>query len=322
MKYLLALLFAISALPLFSQAVLDSTRRTYSFQGENWFEITVNYYSNPKRVNRDTLALCGPGTEFETCDSLQLASQVLSASANAWQEWSGYKAQSQRGLTIAKSVQRDAVGFFQSLLGSAGAFVKAQNDVYFQTAQGRYGINTPDMPMTDFELTQSPNGTCKFVMVQDTLITMTAVLTSNNTLRFREKLHAKGTMIVTGVNQLAGDQVSVNGTTLIEGVNFVAQTNVTVTAANLAAAIDAVPNISATSSGAVISIVYDKGGPGGNVAMTYTQGTGNGLTLSGNSLSGGSNQETTWDVGFEYLNQAQKPVFFDECRKTKLVKKT
>ena len=322
MKPLIVLFFFSLASGLSAQ-VLDSTKTFYNFSGASWNEITATYWSQPKRVTWDTLNLCGPGhPTMPQCDSLKLRQAVISTSANAWQEWAGYKALSQSGLKVAKSVQRDAVGFFQSLLGSSGAFVKAQNDLFLPGMAGRYSITTPDMPSTDFNLVQVPSGAGRFVMVSDTTITMAAIATSNTTIRFREKRHARAVLIVTGVNQLTGDQLNVNGTTLTEGVQWTASGGISATANSLAGAIDALANLTAKADGSVITITYDKPGPGGNaVALSYVQGTGNGLTLSGNSLSGGSNTEETWDVGIEYTNANSKPVLFDEGKKVKLVKK-
>jgi hypothetical protein len=299
---------------------IDSTTHTYYFQDSIWFEVTTFHYSNKGKESRDW-PMCKNAAE---CDTASITEAVLNLSANAWGEWSGYKGTARAAFANARDVQRDGVVFFNTILGGSSEFVKAQNNKHFATMAGRYTISTPDMPGTDFNLTQQPNGTCRLVMTADTNVFLTAILTSLSTIRFREKAHAKGSMIVTGVSQLAGDQVSVNGTTLTEGVHFTAVTNVTTTAANLAAAITGlVANVTATSQGATVTITARKPGTSGNsIGMTYTQGTGNGLTLSGNSLAGGSNSvETTFDVGFEYLNNNQKPVFFDNSRQVKLVKK-
>lgn len=102
------------------------------------------------------------------------------------------------------------------------------------------------------------------------------------------KVAATGTITITDYTLLSTDTVSVNATDLVEGTDFDAETSNDVTATNLAAVIDAISGVNATASGAVVTVTATTAGAAGNaIAMTYTAGTGTGLTLSGATLTGG-----------------------------------
>ncbi|MBK6904038.1 MAG: hypothetical protein IPH04_14865 [Saprospirales bacterium] len=325
MKRLLFLFLLIPAF-LFSQpgnveVVLDST--SYVFINTTWYKDQyVSTVDGGIRYIRTPL-LCGDQNNPLPCDTSEITTALSANASNAWTEWAGYKATSQERKAAARAVIKDVSVFFEAVFGPANAFTVYQNGKHAPDLLGRYAVKTPNTPGIDFDLVQMPNGTMELQLVSNPLVTMPASLLSGVALRFTERPHARGAMIVTNFNNLVGDVVSVNGTSLTEGVHFSAVTNVTTTAANLASAINAIANVSATSFGATVLITYDIPGNTGNaITMSYTQGTGNGLTLSGNSLSAGANAGgEVWDVGFEFLNDNSKRVFFDDSRNVRLTKK-
>lgn len=303
------------------EVVLDSS--SYVFLNATWYKDQyVSTVDGGIRYIRTPL-LCGDQNNPLPCDTLEITTALSADGSNAWTEWAGYKATSQVRKAMARAIQKDAAVFFEAVLGPANAFTVHQNGKHAPELLGRYTIKTPNTPGIDFDLVQMPNGTLEFQMVSNPLVTMPASLLCGIALRFTERPHARGSMIVTNFNNLAGDVVSINGTALTEGVHFSAVTNATTTAANLATAINAIANVSATSFGSTVLVTYDIPGNTGNaIAMSYAQGTGNGLTLSGNSLSAGANAGgEVWDVGFEFLNDNSKRVFFDDSRSVRLTKK-
>lgn len=321
MKNLFLILFLAASTLLTAQnpITLDSTRNTYFIENEVTFEYITSYFSNG-RITTELNPLCG-GPDYPSCDTIQ--SKVIDETGNHWKYWAGYKSESQKGKIAGRDLQRDGVTFF-NLQGDN--FTKEQNIKYFPFLSGRYSITTNNMSGSGWDLVMLPNNNVRFRSVLDTNIVLDAQLTSEFTFIFKEKRHAQGVMIVTGNNQLVGDVITVNGSTFTEGVQFTIGANITATATNLAAVIDALPNVSAYSRGAIVFITADQPGATGNsITMSYTQGTGNGLTISGSTLVGGSNanaDETTYFIGLTRTNNTGRPVFEDESGKIKFVKKT
>lgn len=109
-------------------------------------------------------------------------------------------------------------------------------------------------------------------------------------------VQARGTITIVNNTNLATDTFTVGSVALVEGTDFDAgsdntSTQLAVTATNLAAAINAsAAPVTATASGAVVTIVADAYGTGGNsIVLTYTQGTGDGADVSGSgTLTGGA----------------------------------
>ncbi len=105
---------------------------------------------------------------------------------------------------------------------------------------------------------------------------------------------ATGTITIADFSVLANDTVTINGHVFAEGAALDWQaggTNVQA-ATSLLAAINAFadPGYSAARVAAVITLTAVAGSAGNSIAMLYTDsGSGNGITLSGATLTGGSN---------------------------------
>lgn len=312
---------SLTAQPGNVEVVLDSS--SYVFLSGTWYKDRYLSTVDGGIQYTRTPLLCGDQNNPVPCDTAQIAEGFSADASNAWTEWAGCKATSQVSKAVARAIRKDVAVFFEMVFGPANAFAVYQNNKHAPPLLGRYTIKTDNVPGIDYDLVQLGNGTMELQLVSNPAVTMPAAALSDVAFTFTERPHARGAMIVTGVNQLQGDVVNVNGTTLTEGVHFTAATNTSTTAASLATAIDAIANISATAFGATVIITYDVPGNSGNsIAMSYTQGTGNGLTLSGNSLAGGANTGgVSHVVGFEFLNNNSKRVFFDDSRDVKTTKK-
>lgn len=99
---------------------------------------------------------------------------------------------------------------------------------------------------------------------------------------------ATGTYTVVAFAGLTGDTVTVDGVTLTEGVDWIAGTSNADTATSLATAINALDNVNASAAGAVVTVTAVVKGTAGNSITTVTGG-GADLTVSGATLSGGTN---------------------------------
>ena len=104
---------------------------------------------------------------------------------------------------------------------------------------------------------------------------------------------ASGTITVSDYTLLSGDSVVVDGTVLVEGVDWTAATDNETTAISLTAAIAAVVTVNAitvgTSSGVGnwVTITAVTAGTAGNSITMTTDDVDSGLTLSGETLTGG-----------------------------------
>jgi len=87
----------------------------------------------------------------------------------------------------------------------------------------------------------------------------------------------------------SGATFTINGETITEGVDFDAETDNDTTATNLAAAIDALDDVSAAAVGAIVTITADATGTAGNSIDMATSMTGDEVSLSGSTLTGGAN---------------------------------
>jgi len=104
---------------------------------------------------------------------------------------------------------------------------------------------------------------------------------------------ATGTITIDDSSLLAGDMVTINGQVFTEGVGLDWQAGATnvQAATSLVAAINAFADSAYTAIRAsnVITITATPGSAGNNIAVVYTDsGSGNGITLSGANLTGGS----------------------------------
>lgn len=98
---------------------------------------------------------------------------------------------------------------------------------------------------------------------------------------------ASGTIEILDYSLLSGKTFTVAGTTLTEGADFNATTDNDTTAAALATAIDGIATISASANGAVITVIADAPGTGGNSKGLATNADPEAATVSGATLTGG-----------------------------------